>query len=414
MKRVLIFFCCVILIFSCFSFIPAHAAQDIKIAAFTFDDGPNKSITPKLLDSLASRGVCVTFFVNGKNAETYPEIILRAASEGHQIANHTYSHSFLTKLSDSEIRYEVSRTQDYLCQLLGDNDYLVRVPYGAINDRVQAQIDEPLIFWSVDPTNGKVVPASKMRDGIVSAAHDGAIILMHDTSTANLEASIAAIDILLSEGYVFVTVDQLFELKNIVPVASQKYYKVTNDTVGLFDEADLTSHWAYESISIVEEKKIMVGDDTGFHPNAGITRAEAVTILWRMSGEPYADAYTPFTDISKEQWYSTAVSWAYENDIVHGVSDTRFNPKGKVTKEAFYKMFESWLEYCGLDTPSDESVLDFKDANAIGDWAYGSIAAVMSRGFVSKHCAPRFYPKTGLTRAQAAELAAWSQCIINI
>ena len=122
---------------------PARAADGAKVAAFTFDDGPHATITPELLDALAQRGVHATFFVNGKNAERYPDIVLRAAAEGHQIANHTYSHSQLTKLSDEDVLYEVSRTQDYLSELLGEDEYLVRVPYGAINERVQGLIQVP-------------------------------------------------------------------------------------------------------------------------------------------------------------------------------------------------------------------------------------------------------------------------------
>lgn len=107
---------------------PARAADGAKVAAFTFDDGPHATITPELLDALAQRGVHATFFVNGKNAERYPDIVLRAAAEGHQIANHTYSHSQLTKLSDEDVLYEVSRTQDYLSELLGKTNILSACP----------------------------------------------------------------------------------------------------------------------------------------------------------------------------------------------------------------------------------------------------------------------------------------------
>ena len=64
--------------------------------------------------------------------------------------------------------YEVSRTQDYLSELLGEDEYLVRVPYGAINERVQGLIQVPVIMWSVDPTSGRVMSSDRMRDGIVS------------------------------------------------------------------------------------------------------------------------------------------------------------------------------------------------------------------------------------------------------
>ena len=408
MKRVLsvLLSICLVLVFLAPP--PAIAADDgIKIAAFTFDDGPSKTITPKLLDALAERGVPVTFFVNGKNAEAYPDIVLRAASEGHQIANHTYSHANLAKLSSEQVLYEVSRTQDYLSELLGEDEYLVRVPYGGINDRVKSLIKVPIIMWSVDPTSGKRMSASAMRSGIVKTAHDGAIILLHDTSTANLEAAIGAIDDLLAKGYVFVTLDELFELKNFTPAAGTVYYNVKGTTQGLFDESRLPTHWAYPSIQTMMETGIMVGDEGGFRPNSGITRAEAVAILWRMCGEVPSYVDLPFRDVEKGSWYESAVQWAYENEVVHGMTETSFAPQGKVTREQFYKMFEGFLEMNGYEAPMGLYELDYRDANAIGDWAWDSIGAIEARGFVSANAKERFYPKLGLTRAEAAEMCAW-------
>lgn len=413
MKRLFFCFLCGIFLFSLFPGACAHASDaEIKIAAFTFDDGPNPTITPKLLDALAERDVCVTFFVNGINAENNPDIVLRAASEGHQIANHTYSHAMLTKLSSEKVIEEVSRTQQFLCELLGEDDYPVRVPYGAINERVQNLIEVPIILWSVDPTNGKITPAAKMRDGIVSAAHDGAIILMHDTSAANLEASIEAIDILLNEGYVFVTVGELFNLKNVAPASSTIYRKLSGETCGVFDESQLTQHWAYEAISFVESAGIMVGDGAGFHPNSGLTRAEAAAILWRMAGEPESlTLKTTFTDIPSDAWYVPAVAWAYESGVIHGVTEESFCPERRVTREAFYTMFESCLRICGTSAPEVPCALRFRDTASISTWAFPSVCAITARGFVSREARERFYPKLGLTRAEAAELAAWGKSL---
>ena len=246
MKRLFAFLLLFVLLLT---LLPSSFAAEQKLAAITFDDGPHPTITPALLDALAERGVPATFFVNGANAERYPELVLRAAAEGHQIANHTYAHKQLTALTDQQVQYQVSRTQDYLSELLGETDYLVRVPYGAISDRVQGLIDVPLIFWSVDPTSGRVMSGEAMRDGILKTVHDGCIILLHDTSNANLQAAIESIDAMLAEGYVFVTVDELFRLKGVTPKNGQIYRKLTGETVGdYFDESELPSHWAYEGI----------------------------------------------------------------------------------------------------------------------------------------------------------------------
>lgn len=419
MKRFVIFLLCASFLFALCPALHAEAADesDVKIAAFTFDDGPTRTITPKLLDALAERDVHVTFFVNGANAEHNPDIVLRAAAEGHQIANHTYAHKQLTALSNEQVIYEVNRTQNFLCELLGQNDYLVRVPYGAISDRIKALIPYPLIFWSVDPTNGKVTPAGRMRDGIVKTAHDGAIILMHDTSTSNYEAAIAAIDILREKGYVFVTVDELFRLKGVTPAASTSYRKVEGETRGYVTEAQLDQHWAAEAISSVKHTGLMIGDDTGlFRPNSGLTRAEAATILWRFAGSPRPTSTTSgFYDVQLGAWYSDAIAWARESDTVHGVTETQFCPNDRITKEAFYTMFENFLRAQGYTDYTHDDVYypsQFIDVNGIGEWALPYINSILSRGFRTlEDTGSHFFPKRGLTRAEAAELLTWASAL---
>ena len=413
MKRFAAVFLCAVLIFALCPAMFASAAEEpeVKIAAFTFDDGPTRTITPKLLDALAERDVHVTFFVNGANAEHNPDIVLRAAAEGHQIANHTYAHKQLTACSNESVLYEVSRTQNYLCGLLGQNDYLVRVPYGASSERVRNLVSYPFIFWSVDPTNGKVTPAARMRDGIVNTAHDGAIILMHDTSTSNYEASIAAIDILREKGYVFVTLDELFRLKGVTPQPYSSYYKVTGETSGYVTEAQIAQHWAYDAICYVKSAGLMVGDDSGlFRPNSGLTRAEAATILWRFAGSPRPSSQTSgFYDVKLGAWYSDAIAWARETETVHGVTDTQFCPNDRITKEAFYTMFENFLRAQHYTHDDVFIQAQYIDNNGIAEWAMPYVNAILSRGFKTvEDTGNHFFPKRGLTRAEAAELLAWA------
>ena len=419
----------------------AAAADDVKVAAFTFDDGPHRTITPALLDGLAERGVRATFFVNGANAEHYPDIVLRAAAEGHQIANHTYSHSYLNKMSADKVRYEVSRTENYLQGLVGKENFLVRVPYGGINDTVKSVINVPIMMWSVDPTSGRVMSAAAMRDGIVRTAHDGAIILLHDTSQANLDAALQSIDILVKQGYVFVTLDELFAIKGITPKGGTVYRQLTGENViPFFDGKDISTHWAWKDIQIAEKAGVMVGDGNSFRPEWGMTRAEAVMVLYRMANASGTYPAAAFEDVKPGDWFAEAVAWAVAEGVTQGVSDTRFDPTGYVTKEQFYTLFAryilsqqtapgipadaeigqaavsddapdsvpSWLEPEPSPAPLPE--LFYQPVN--GDetasaWAKDSITQLRIAGFVSAAPAPRFYPKAGITRAETAELIAW-------
>ena len=89
--------------------------------AMTFDDGPEPKLTPKLLDILKEKGIKATFFVVGQNAAAYPEILKRAVAEGHEIANHSWSHPNFGKMSDPAVNQELQKTHDAIFQATGIN-----------------------------------------------------------------------------------------------------------------------------------------------------------------------------------------------------------------------------------------------------------------------------------------------------
>jgi peptidoglycan/xylan/chitin deacetylase (PgdA/CDA1 family) len=120
----------------------------------TFDDGPHPINTRKLLDELKHTGIQATFFVMGEKLETSvgQELIQRAAAEGHQIGNHTYSHLDLTDLTEDQIRQEILKTE----KLIGDVNKgvkILRPPYGKHNslvDQVAQELGYRLVLWNVD------------------------------------------------------------------------------------------------------------------------------------------------------------------------------------------------------------------------------------------------------------------------
>src|SRR4051794_910680 len=104
---------------------------DGPYVALTFDDGPHTTLTPKLLDLLAARHIKATFFVLGECVEQNPQILQRAAKEGHEIANHSWSHPQLNRLSDEAARSQLKRTDDLIRSLIGVRPTHFRPPYGA-------------------------------------------------------------------------------------------------------------------------------------------------------------------------------------------------------------------------------------------------------------------------------------------
>jgi peptidoglycan-N-acetylglucosamine deacetylase len=181
--------------------------------AMTFDDGPVVPNTPRLLDMLAARGIKATFFTVGYNVQRNPNIVRRIVAEGHEIANHTWTHGKLSSMSDASVRSELQRSHDALTGITGVAPRMYRPPYGAITARQKAWIFSeycyPTILWSVDPQDWKTRSASMTRSRILADTKPGAIILVHDIHASSIDAMPGTLDGLLAKGYRFVTVSQL-------------------------------------------------------------------------------------------------------------------------------------------------------------------------------------------------------------
>ena len=148
----------------------------------TFDDGPSESSTEKILDILRDNKVPATFFVCGKNVERLPAIVRRAVSEGHTIANHTYSHSFLFFRRRATIAAEIDRTQEVLERVTGQRPKLFRPPYGGRWFGLYPVLREremDLVLWSDAGYDWKNDTDGIVRDTL-KGLKLGSVILLHD------------------------------------------------------------------------------------------------------------------------------------------------------------------------------------------------------------------------------------------
>lgn len=195
-----------------------------KLVALTFDDGPKGKWTTKLLDGLGERGAKATFFVIGAQVADDPDKVRRMITEGHEVGIHTYDHAAaLTDLCRADFDAQVGRTRALLTELLGERTFLVRPPYGAVDESVRAWADAPLILWSVDTEDWAKMDPAREVECILEEVEDGDIILMHDIFPESVEAALQAVDALHERGYYFVTVSRLFEERGIVLEKGKSY-----------------------------------------------------------------------------------------------------------------------------------------------------------------------------------------------
>src|SRR5205809_3056791 len=189
--------------------------------AMTFDDGPSATLTPKLLDLLAARHIKATFFVIGENVAEHPEIVARAAREGHEIGNHSWSHPNFAKMSEDRVRQQLWRTDDAIKNATGKRPTLLRPPYGSITAREKRWIHDEfgyrIILWDVDPLDWKRPGPAVVRNRILKETQPGSIVLSHDIHPGTIEAMPSTFDALEAKGFKFVTVSELIRMATPKP-----------------------------------------------------------------------------------------------------------------------------------------------------------------------------------------------------
>ncbi|MFI0448459.1 polysaccharide deacetylase family protein [Actinomadura sp. 6N118] len=183
-----------------------------KCVALTFDDGPMSSTT-KLLKILKQRKVRATFFLIGQNVAKRPQVARWEVSSGHEVANHSYTHTDLARASSSRVKSELVKTQTAIKRATGVTPKLMRPPYGSTDGTV-ASVTKKMklaqILWTVDPNDWRDRNSKTVERRVVAATRPGYIVLMHDIHPTTVAAVPNIIKRLAAKGYVFVTVSELY------------------------------------------------------------------------------------------------------------------------------------------------------------------------------------------------------------
>lgn len=206
--------------------LPARAAYGSRYVALTFDDGPSGKYTRALLDGLYDRGARATFLLCGYRIKDYPDIAQRIFDEGHEIGYHGYSHDSMKTMSRRQIAQELMDTEALLPE--GCRPAFLRPPGGftsdAVNQVAQAR-GLAILHWSVDPQDWEVHNEQAIEKAVLQQVKDGDIILLHDMTTASVEAALDIVDALLKEDYEFVTVSELARIRGLRPKPGTLYKK---------------------------------------------------------------------------------------------------------------------------------------------------------------------------------------------
>ena len=191
-----------------------NVSIDDKVVALTFDDGPSK-YTNKILDVLKKYNACGTFFLIGNKVEFYSDTLRRMLEEGSEIGNHSYDHKLLTRLSKEEFQEELNKTQEAIKKVTGFTPTLFRPTYGGYTNTLKSYTDLKFVLWDVDSRDWQVKTKDKILKNVLPNVKSGSIILMHDNHDYSLNALEDMIESLKKQGYKFVTVTELLELKTL-------------------------------------------------------------------------------------------------------------------------------------------------------------------------------------------------------
>ena len=195
-------------------------ARGTKQLALTYDDGPNDPHTLRLLEGLAKHNVRATFFLIGRYVQQRPDIVREVVKAGHVIGNHTFTHPLLTFKTAAEVRKELSECRSAIQDAVGEHSNLFRPPFGGRRPavlHVARDLGLEPIMWNVTGYDWNAPPAAVIETKVSSQMRGGDVVLLHDGGHKQMGAdrsqTVLATDHLItrykSEGYDFLTIQQM-------------------------------------------------------------------------------------------------------------------------------------------------------------------------------------------------------------
>ncbi len=183
------------------------------------------------------------------------------------------------------------------------------------------------------------------------------------------------------------------------------WHSVQHNTVAASRFTDVKeTDWFYEAVNVVTERHIFSGiSETEFAPNNTTTRGEMATLLWNMEGQPQVPYEPVFSDVPEGKWYSTAIVWGNQHDLLTGAGDGKFRPADIITRQEMIAMIRNYAQYCGYIAAPSGTLEGYADAEKVSDWALESVQWAVSENIVSGSDG-MLRPMEGCTRAELAAI----------
>lgn len=243
-------------------------------------------------------------------------------------------------------------------------------------------------------TTGRPVIKGDQTNGMIIANNDGSVSIQpHDGYEVR--------DVLVN-GVSQGPVQQLLHLKS-TDVVEVIFAAVQQPSTGSTNFSDVPANqWYAPAVSYVTQRGLFSGvSETQFAPSQSMTRGMLVSVLYRFNGTSHTGS-SPFADVSSDAWYGNAVSWAYTNNLVSGVSDTSFAPNTPITREQAAVMLARYLKFSGVAL--ENGTPDFQDTTSISGYAKESVGAMQKAGLLSGDNEGNFRPDAQITRAEIASI----------
>lgn len=162
--------------------------------------------------------------------------------------------------------------------------------------------------------------------------------------------------------------------------------------------------WYREAVDYVSDNGLMAGTGNGqFSPNATMSRAMLVAVLYRMDGTPAASGNGGFSDVPANAYYTAAVAWAAENQIVSGTGNGNFSPNTLISRQQLAAILYRYAAYKNYDTSASTDISRFADAASVSGYAKDAMRGAVGAGIISGSDG-RLMPSGSATRAQAAAM----------